>query len=221
MDGTAITLCMENKLPVVVFDLFASWEHGAGREGRTPRHHDPERHMSTTEVLGRRDARVTFRQGPHAPPGADAGHSHRPRLLGLGGEYSRRLLRARRRRSTRWRRSRFPSRARSWSSPSTSSVIKELQQGADEVGPRLCSPGRRQGPAPQRCRRSRASSDRSTHPRSRRWAEESRVALRNSRRELNKQADAAPEVPARSLRTKTASSTTDIQEAAQDLREEG
>ena len=39
MDSTAISLCMDNELPIIVFDLHADGEHPARGDGRSDRHH--------------------------------------------------------------------------------------------------------------------------------------------------------------------------------------
>ena len=38
MDATAVSLCMDNDLPIVVFDLIARGKRAAGRAGREDRH---------------------------------------------------------------------------------------------------------------------------------------------------------------------------------------
>ena len=49
MDATAISLCMENELPIIVFDFRAGGEHPPGRVRRADRHPGPRRRPMTIE----------------------------------------------------------------------------------------------------------------------------------------------------------------------------
>ena len=40
MDSTALSLCMDNDLPIIVLDLWQPEQPGTGRPGRTGRHTD-------------------------------------------------------------------------------------------------------------------------------------------------------------------------------------
>ena len=115
LDAAAVSLCMENDLPIVVFDLNAARQHRAGRPRRARRHADlrAARRSAPDEQRDprRRGAQDGARRRGH---GARLpGHPHRPRVDGPRRAPPRSTTTAPRRRSTSSPASASPSRTRS------------------------------------------------------------------------------------------------------------
>ena len=101
--ATAVTLCMENDLPIVVFDSISRATSRLPRLGGTYWHHHRRWWRAgtmTDEIRRDADARMSARhRGARARPG---GNPHRPRRHGAGRAHPGRVLRHARRRSTSW-----------------------------------------------------------------------------------------------------------------------
>ena len=123
LDATAVSLCMENDLPIVVFDLnqpdnitrVAAGEpvgtliSGAGRRRRCA--------SMSTEIIA--DAEHKMARAVEAMERDFQAHPDRPRVDGARRAHPRRVLRDVRRRSTSWPGSASRSRTRSSSSRGT------------------------------------------------------------------------------------------------------
>ena len=102
MDATAISLCMDNKLPIVVFNLRHAGQPAARHHGRAGRHdgHGLSAHAVATTADGRRmdvsDLKGLFAEVKKRMDGADRARAprarrraHRPRV----GDHPRRRAR--------------------------------------------------------------------------------------------------------------------------------
>ena len=100
MDATATSLCMDNNLPIVVFDLTQRGNIKRVVLGRTDRHHRQRRVNSWSRMLlqsARRDGK-----SHRFPEEGFYQSAHRPGLGGFAGRYPGGLLRHSRLRSIRW-----------------------------------------------------------------------------------------------------------------------
>ena len=124
LDATAVSLCMENDLPIVVFDLNQPDNitrvaaRRAGRDAHLGRHERGRRCAGmSSEIIADADRKMAPRRRGH---GARLpGRPHRPRLDRARRAHPRRVLRHVRRRSTSWPGSASRSRTRSSSSRGT------------------------------------------------------------------------------------------------------
>ena len=81
MDSTAITFCMDNELPIIVFDVTEAGQHPPGARRRADRHARElegglDAVATATEIT--EDCRTAMRKAVDAPPGGVRRHPHRP-----------------------------------------------------------------------------------------------------------------------------------------------